>query len=518
MNAPLARLVGQPIPVELREAEPAQPETESKSGRSPFSILRLVRTPLRGLSFWRLVRGGRIGDAGRLPRYFLVTGALLGTIWLPIILYLQFAPVQYTSSVSLILPGAGVSSSVSLSEIGQASTSANSPYASSSISPTVTYQKLVQSGRVIRRASSDSGIEEAAFGRPRVKLVDQTSLMQVQMKGRTPDAARERTEALLTAFLTELSELRDDEMKRREASVTDTVRKYQDAVNVIRDKISDVQVQTGLSSQDQFHNIVQTKETLLSRIAEGQAELQNTDRAVASLAGLLGISPEAAARTIKLHVDPEYASLSKSLADETSKLASLGKLYGPRHPEVVSVRERHDGIQLRMVERAVDVTGLPADQLRGQVERAADGERGTLLARVISEVAKRDGQRARLKVLRDELKNTEARVVELVTAASNLDKLNRDYKVAQAVFTSALARLNASKTDVFASYPMVQIAEPPSLPFEPSSPNRLLAIIAGIVATLFAGTGLMLTWLRRPLIDKLSGTLRKTGPAPDEAE
>lgn len=514
MNAPISLLVGQPIPTELREPEPNGPITGKERRFSPISLLR---TPLHGLSFRRLVRGGRIGDAGRLPRYVLTLGLVVVAVWMPIGLYLQFAPVKYTSSVSLILPGTGLSSSFSLSEIGQASTSANSSYSSSAVSPTVTYQKLVQSGRVIRRAATISGIDEGEFGRPRVKLVDQTSLMEVQMKGGSPDAARERTEAVLTAFLSELRDLRDDEIERREASVTDTVGKYQDAVNVIRDKISVLQVKTGLSSQGQFDNIVQTKETLLSQIAESEADFQNSNRSVVSLAALLGISPEAAARTIKLHVDPEYAMLSKSLADETAKLASLGRLYGPRHPEVVSVRDRHEGIQTRMVDRAVTVTGLPIEQLRGQVERAADGERGSLLSRLVSEVARRDGQRARLDVLRAELKNAENRVVDLVTAASDLDKLNRDYKVAQAVFTSALARLNVSKTDVFASYPMVQVAEPPSLPFEPSSPNRILAVIAGIAATLFAVFGFALIWLRRPLIDRLSGKLGKTGPVPDEA-
>ncbi|MCP1199063.1 hypothetical protein [Notoacmeibacter sp. MSK16QG-6] len=515
MNAPVRSFAGRPVPVDLRH-DSDDIAAEASPGRFyRLHILRLIRTPLGGLSFRRLLRGGRIGDAGRLPRYVLTIGAVLGAVWVPIALYVQFAPPSYTSSVSLILPGAGVSSSVNLSEIGQASTSANSPYSSSSISPTVTYQKLVQSGRVIRRASKSAGIDEASFGRPRIKLVDQTSLMTVQMKGGSPGAARERTEALLTAFLAELSDLRDDEMKRREASVTDTVGKYQDAVNEIRDRISAVQVKTGLSSQDQFDDIVRTKEALLSRIADGEAELQNTDRAVDSLAALLGISAEAAARTIKLHVDPEYATLSKSLADETAKLASLGKLYGPRHPEVVSVRERHDGVQSRMVERAVIVTGLPIEELRGQVERAADGERGSLLSRLVSEVSKRDGQLARLGALRAELRNAETRVVELVTAASQLDKLDRDYKVAEAVFTSALARLNVSKTDVFASYPMVQIAEPPTLPLEPSSPNTLLALFAGVAATLFAIIGLTLTWLRRPLIDRLSGAWRKSDPTPD---
>ena len=46
-----------------------------------------------------------------------------------------------------------------------------------------------------------------------------------------------------------------------------------------------------------------------------------------------------------------------------------------------------------------------------------------------------------------------------------------EYKVAEAVFASALARINTAKSDVFASYPMVQVVSAPSIDYAPTSPN-----------------------------------------------
>ncbi|WP_421857939.1 GumC family protein [Oricola sp.] len=500
---------GDDLEGQYEAGEETAPTVKARSFIPRF--LRLKRTPFRALSIGRLMRGGRLNDVGRFPRYVLIFLLIAPVFWAPIVSYVMFAPERFTSNVALILPGTGVSSSVNLSEIGQATTSSNSPYSSSAISPTVTYQKFIQSDRVVDRASEIAGTDVAAYGRPRITLVDQTSLLRIEMRGPDPKDAQMRTQAILDAFLTEMDELRTDEIQRREASTVDTVRVYQESVDQIRDKISALQLDTGLSSTGQFADIVTAKENLLREIAQNEAELESVSNLVTSLAGLLDISPESAAKTLQLNADPEYEIMVGALSDEAAKLASLEKLYGPRHPEVLDVKRRQNGIRAQMLTRAVAITGLGVEELQTEVQRTTEGQTGELMTELVSEVAKRDGLRGRQRALRNELEALELRISELVGAASELDKLNRDYKVAEAVFTTALARLNASKTDLFASYPMVQIAEPPNLPRGPSSPNRILAIAAGIVATVFLIIGLMLGWLRRPLIDRVSKALGTKG-------
>ncbi|MEO0960412.1 MAG: hypothetical protein AAFY66_18495, partial [Pseudomonadota bacterium] len=149
-----------------------QPVLELRSEWAAPSQQRigLFRRSFRALSVRRLCFGGRIDDRGRLPRYAVL--ALLGVLalWVPVAAYLKLAPVRFASSVSLILPGSGASNSISLSEIGQASSYANSPYASPSLSPTVTYKRLLGSQRVLAAAAARLG-EEGALDEPRVRLV-----------------------------------------------------------------------------------------------------------------------------------------------------------------------------------------------------------------------------------------------------------------------------------------------------------------------------------------------------------
>ncbi|WP_201741925.1 hypothetical protein [Mangrovicoccus ximenensis] len=122
-------------------------------------------------------------------------------LWAPVTLYLTKMPPSYRSGLSLILPGSGAAASVNLDRIGQASSSASSPYASSSVSPTETYKRLIGAERILAAAAQSLGLEPEEFGKPRVELVDLTGLIHVSMTGPSAEAARDRAAALLAAGL-----------------------------------------------------------------------------------------------------------------------------------------------------------------------------------------------------------------------------------------------------------------------------------------------------------------------------
>ena len=162
--------------------------------------------------------GGRLSDLGRLPRYlaFAILGGTL--IWAPITGYLRTAPLKYKSSTSLILPGSGASASLNLNTIGQASSSANSAFSSNAVSPTETYKRLLSADRILAAAAATLDMPQSELGKPRVSLVDQTSLIHFEMTGGTPEDAQARGNAILTAFFRELDALRADEVSTREDS------------------------------------------------------------------------------------------------------------------------------------------------------------------------------------------------------------------------------------------------------------------------------------------------------------
>ncbi|MFI2770328.1 hypothetical protein ACH50P_22980, partial [Sulfitobacter sp. M22386] len=139
---------------------------------------------------------------------------------------------------------------------------------------------------------------------------------------------------------------------------------------------------------------------------------------------------------------------------------------------------------------------------------APAGARAELLAQLVRMDAERAGVREQHATLSARLKEDLTKQQRLAATAAKLQDLQRDFSVAEAVFATAIARTQSTKSDVYASYPLVQVLENPSLPDRPSSPNRKLAIAAGGAATFMMLLGLTLGWIRSALIGRLIG-LRK---------
>ena len=136
------------------------------------------------------------------------------------------------------------------------------------------------------------------------------------------------------------------------------------------------------------------------------------------------------------------------------------------------------------------------------VRRTGD-DRAALLAQLVELAGLCDNLAETEATLAAQLATANARIAKIAPMATRLDDLSRDYQVAETVFSSALARIDTTKADVYASYPLVQVLADASLPEKPTSPKPLIAIAAGIVATMMILMGLALAWVRRALIDRL---------------
>ncbi len=480
----------------------------SKAAQPPLNApsrwrwIQICRTPLGVLDWRRVLQGGRLSDLGRLPRYTAIF--LLGAsgLWAPIMGYLATAPVKYSSYSSLILPGSGTSASVNLADIGQASSYANSAFSNGSISPTETYKRLLAADRILDAAALSVAVERKVFGAPRITLVDQTSLIHIETKGGSPEDAQRFGDALVAAFLVEVDALRADEIATREASSTGAIEDYTRSVSTTREAISDLQKRSGLVSVDQFREQVAAADRAMQQLRIEQSALARQSKRVAALEAALDLPPHAAAATLKLYADSQYMSLLKDVSVGAAQLAQTNATYGERHPLNLAARDTFQGARRAALLRGAEVTGLTTTQLQG-LDRAPEGQRAQLLSELVRESAKRAGLQQHVDTMSKQVETERERLATLAPLAAELEDRKRDFAVAEAVFASAIARAESKKTDVFASYPLIQILENPSLPNEPSSPRRKLSIAAGIAASLMLLAGLVLAWIRKPLISRL---------------
>lgn len=477
--------------------------TLGNDGRSERSgRFAIIRRSWRDMTWRRLFLGGRLTDAGRLPRYsamFLLGAAL---IWAPIMGYLKTAPLKYSSHMTLILPGSGASASVNLNNIGQASSYANSAFSNGSISPTETYKRLLGADRILDGTATRLGLDRPALGRPRITLVDQTSLIHIEVTSTSPDAARQQGDALLAAFFEELDALRQDEMTVREDSGLGALDDYFGSVRDTRAAISTLQADSGLISADQFRDRVAANDRLSQDILARQAALAQQSGTLRALESALGIAASKAAITLKLYADAPYRALLEDLSVQSAARANARARFGARHPTVIAAESAYDGAQRAALIRAALVTGLSMAEATA-LDRAPDGARATLLADLVRESIRHDGIATELATMQARHTEEIQTLAALAPVAAELEDRQRNFDVAKAVFSSAIARTESTKTDVYASYPLVQVLENPSRPDAPSSPRRKLAFAAGVAATLMLLIGLLLGWIRLALINRL---------------
>ncbi len=459
----------------------------------------------RRLTLRRILMGGGIGDLGRFPRYLAF--ALMGSamIWAPITGYLKNAPVSFRSQTSLILPGSGASASMNLNGIGQASSYANSAFSSNSVSPTETYKRLIGADRILAAAAAAMDLSRKEFGKPRIDLVDQTSLIHVEITGSSAEDAQARGDALLAAFFAELDALRSDEQETREDSGLAAIEDYRVSVSATRQDIAALQQETGLLSADQYAAIVESTRVLEIRVEDLAATLNEKSESVSALESSLGLPATAAAATLKLYADAQFTALTEEVALHAAALAQVRSLYGEAHPKVRDARAAYQTTVDAALGQAAVVTGISTDELSG-LDLAPAGARAELLSELVKRDAERSGVAEQHATLSAQLSDEQTMLYALAPSAARLQDLQRDFSVAEAVFASAIARAQSTKSDVYASYPLVQVLENPSLPDRPSSPNRKLAIAAGVAATLMLLIGLIMGWVRSALIRRIIST------------
>ena len=400
--------------------------------------------------------------------------------------------------MSLILPGSGAASSVNLAEIGQASSHSSSAFSSNSVSPTETYKRLLAADRVLRAAANRVEVDVRSFGKPQVRLVDQTAFIHVKMVGPDPEAAQRRNAALLEAFFSEIDRLRSDEMDSRQTGGLDAILDYRDSVARTRIEIEGLRKVTGLHSVQQYDRQLDELDALRARIDTAAAAHERQLATVRGLEQRLGADAQMTAHILRLNADTDYVALIDTMARATSNLSQARSRYGEQHPKVLKARTARDAARAKAEARAIALTGEAS-----ALERSIEGGRGALLTELVRQEAVRQGLFAELEKLRTHASFQGERLSELAPLAARLEDLQRDFNVAEAVFASAIARSQSSKADVFASYPLVQVLEDPTLPDRPTSPRKTLALAAGVAASFLLLIALSLGWIRRALIERL---------------
>lgn len=428
--------------------------------------------------------------------YWLIGNAAL---WGLAILYLLLKSPVYTSKWSISLPSSRNSSSVSIPDVGSVSSDSESPYHNSLFDPREDYKYLLDKKETLALAAQRVKMTREEFGKPEVSIVDNTTMIELSIAGETPQEAQQKAIAIQEVLEEKLAQLRQGQINQSDLSLRSSLEKSEQDVISARQKLADFKNKAAIGSQDKEGNLSSNVEELRRQKAEFRAQMEQSRTQAQQLAINLGISPEIAKDAFVLHSDSLFQTHLSEYTRTSGELVSLESRFKPGNPIVIDKKEETIAAQNALLQRGSTLLGRRLDPESLQKLNISQGEeensyRGSLLKQIVSLQSEVDGLVARVGELDRQLAGLEASENNLVQQRTTLLKLEQDVKFAETVYSSNLAKSKLAESNLYDAYPQIQVAIPPNLPDEPSSPNPGLVSLGTFMGSVFLTTALASLW------------------------
>jgi polysaccharide chain length determinant protein (PEP-CTERM system associated) len=205
---------------------------------------------------------------------------------------------------------------------------------------------------------------------------------------------------------------------------------------------------------------------------------------------------------------------SARIQETQARLDDMLLRFTDRHPDVIAARETLAQLRQRQQEEIAAIR-------RGDAGAAAvAGAQGNPVYQNIQlQLNQVDVEIAALRVQLADHRRNEAELRRMVDTAPEVEaeyaRLTRDYDVTRTQYNALLERLERAKVSGDAGETGVvrfNIIDPPSVPFQPTFPNRPLLLVVALILALGAGGGLAyLLHLVRPVFSSERALAEGTG-------
>ncbi len=440
----------------------------------------------------------------RWSKYLIIGGLSNAAVWGLAFTYLKKTPASFTSEVVLHVNSGSPFTSVNLPSIGQANSSSGSPFGTHS-DPRENYKLMASGGIVLKEAAEMLETVTSEFGKPKVELINNTTLFTIAIEGGNPEEAQKKAWAIYQALYNRLNLLRSQEQTERNKAVKEALEDSSAKLSNAQKSLSDYKIQSGFKSSDQIKNLIDGIGGLQNQLIDQLARYEQIETSLQQLTTTLGISPQQAADVLVLQTDQEFQKILQEYTDITVTLTSISSDRGKNYPDVRQNSLRQASLREALLARGEKLLGIPVEQLT--LERlildnsnGSGVRRGALFVRLIEMDTELKGLAKQIDTFKTELTKLNQELSILSKQKSIHDNLDRDLQIAQAVFATTLTKIDLSKGDPFASFPMMQIIEEPTLSEKPSAPKPVLVMAGAAVGSILVSTGLTLLWWRDPLL------------------
>ncbi len=478
--------------------------TKTNESRKPKPLeISAIRSPIKTASLPNFQTRFSLRRFHRNEKSYLAIW-LIGNalLWTTALAYLILKAPIYKSEWAISLPTGSSSTNVNLPEIANASSQSDSPFSNSDVSdPRENYKFFAETKEVREAAASQLYIPIGELGKPQINIVDNTTLMKFEIEGETPQKAYEKALALQDALEARLNQLREQEIEQQDWKLQTTLNSSKKQLQKAQQRLSEYKALAPVSSREQMQSLSTNIEDLRRQKAETLAQLQQIGASLKNLSANLGMSAKEAADAFVLQSDPLFQKYLADYSQTGAELVNLESKYLPANPVVITKQAEKNAALSALVQRGQSlleksVSSTFLEQLSLNNGSSSNSNRASLLQELISLQTQEQGLQNQARELERQIKNLENRLSSLSPQESNLANLQRDVQIAEAVFSSTMTKLDLSKSDIFASYPRIQMVTKPSIPDEPSNPKSNFVLLGSFMGSFFLTTGLFSLWWR----------------------
>ena len=215
--------------------------------------------------------------------------------------------------------------------------------------------------------------------------------------------------------------------------------------------------------------------------------------------GQLGITSDQANAFLTLQANPLVPSTLEALSEKHAELVIAKSFYGSENPiRKVLKKERNNLMsETRLLLKGVPSLDLLSDSKLYGLISVSNSELiktvNALLAEQQALMVKRDA----MQLSRDQYLD---RVKSHAQDSATLSDLQRVHQIAEAIFSSALAKLDTSRLDIYATYPLTQLLTLPGATVKRDRLKSKLMILAGIIIYGLLCLAITLTTIRQLIL------------------
>ncbi len=462
---------------------------------------------------------------GRWARY-LILGIILNTLlWAVSLTFLRLKRPVYTSTWTLDLPAAHSEPVLEVPGVGRAAQSNDSPYSNFMVSdPRTNYKDLLEGQEILVSAANATQEEPEDFGKPRVEVIPNTTLIRLAVNGLSPQEARQKAIAFQNAFEGKLGALRKQEVSQKSQKLKASLDSASERLKVAQQRLSNYKVQSGLDSGEQLRDLSVNIESLRRQKSEIIGQAQDSTNQLQQLSGSLGLSSQQAADAFVLQSDAVFQQYLMGYSKTSAELGTLESSYSPTHPKVIQTIEENQSARQRLLDRGRKLLGREVNdatlkQISVSNGISAETQRSGLFQQMIFLKGRAEGLKGQAGALDQQIQQLEGMMGTLSNKKSVLVNLERDVQIAEAIFTSTLGKLDLTSSNSSNAYPQVAIRSRPNLPTLPSSPKVILILLSTFLASVLLSLGLVALWYRDRrwlrLVQRKAQSLTSNDPLPN---